>query len=225
MPFPFGDDFFQQSAASYVTGNCGETITSGVNAGVRKQYCGQISQQQPIEVADLAGSGASGNKRDVTSANLRGSYDAGAFDASLILGYNKVDQYRFNDFTGYRNGIPFQTTTGRLVNLPEVFGGQFSNDDKSAELRIASNPAQSLRWATGLYYFDGTRSTATFVGLDGAPLNGEQLAFASARPYVSTNGQWNPATTTSTRASASVPEIPRRWARYAAPRWSICWLR
>ncbi len=200
----YGDDFFQVAAISYMTGNCGVLITSGVTTGVLKQYCGEIKQQQAVEVADLSGSGATGNKREVLATHLRANYDAPWFDVSTVLGYNKVKQERFSDFTGYRNGIPFLTTTGATVYLPETFGGRFDTDDKSVELRISSKQDQRARWAAGLYYFDGYRDTATFVGLDGSNLNGQTLASATGNLYLTSTGQYKPANVTTTLSTEKV---------------------
>jgi len=202
----YGDDHFDVSPLSYMTSNCGVKIGgTGVTAGQYRQFCGQVSgQQQPIEIADISRSGAAGNARQVTFTSLRAAYDLGWGDVSGIYGYNNVEQFRFNDFTGYRNGIPFATSAGTVVSLPELFGGEYNNSDRSLEVRLASKQQQALRWSTGLYGFKGERSTGTLVSIDGSTLPAGTTLTGSAAPYLRPNGAYNPDTVTRTKATDKI---------------------
>ena len=178
----YGHDFFNNPPLTYLDNNCGPINKTGVNinvigpgVGAYSTLCGQINPtQRPVEVARLSpNTGAAGNDRDVFAGTLRGSYDFGFMDGTAILGYNKITQQRFADFTGHRDGIPFITAPnppGTIVNLKEYFGGDNNNSDKSFEVRLATKQNQALRGAAGAYWFVADSSSTTLIGADGSPL-------------------------------------------------------
>ncbi len=205
-----GNDKFENSPISYMTSNCGPTIAgNGPTAGQYRNFCGLITgTQQPIEVANLSGSGATGNSRQVSFSSLRAGYDFGWSDLTTIFGYNDVKEFRFNDFTGYRNGIPFATTAGGTVNLPELFGSEYNNHDSSLEIRLASKPTPGLRWAGGLYGFKGGRQTGTLVSIDGSSLPaGVTLVGATQNFYLRPDGTWNDSTVSRTYSTDKIRSV------------------
>ena len=177
----YGDDFFGAQSAAYLDNNCGPINKSGVNATVNNgagaftQYCGKLDPtQHPVEVAPIAASaGQAGNKRRVQADTLRAAYDFGAVEASALIGYNKVKDQRYADFTGHRDGIPFITAPnppGTIYKLKELFGADANNSDKSLELRVATKQNQALRGSAGLYWFNATSTATTLIGADGSGL-------------------------------------------------------
>ncbi len=178
----YGHDFFDNPPLAYMDNNCGPVNKTGVNAnvlgpglGAYTMLCGQMNPtQHPVEVAALnPTTGASGNKRNVFAGTLRGNYDFGFMDGSAILGYNKVTEQRYADFTGHRDGIPFITAPnppGTIYNLKEYFGSDNNNSDKSLELRLATKQSQALRASAGIYWFVGSSGATTLIGADGSSL-------------------------------------------------------
>ena len=170
----YGDDFFKNPPLAYMDNNCG--LSRPVFGVVLfQQKCGKLDvTTHPIEVAALnPNTGAAGNRRRVTASTLKMTYDYGFAEASALLGFNKVVQQRFADFTGHRDGIPFLTTPnppGTLYNLKEYFGGDNNNTDYSMEFRLASKLDQPLRWSGGLYWFNANNASSTLIGADGSSL-------------------------------------------------------
>jgi iron complex outermembrane receptor protein len=177
----YGDDFFGAQAIAYMDNNCGPINRTGVNASVNggagafTQNCGELNpKQHPVEVAAISpNAGQAGNKRRVQADTLRVGYDFGVVDASALVGYNKVIDQRYADFTGHRDGIPFITAPnppGTIYNLKELFGSDANNADKSLELRVATKQNQALRGSGGMYWFNATSTATTLIGADGSPL-------------------------------------------------------
>ena len=177
----YGDDFFNNPPLAYLDNNCGTISKTGVNASVNggagafTTYCGELNvKQHPVEVASInPNAGIAGNNRRVLANTLRATYDFGPVDGTALIGYNRVKQQRFADFTGHRDGIPFITAPnppGTIYKLKEYFGGDNNNSDKSLELRVASKQNQPLRWAVGTYSFVGNSTSTTLIGADGSSL-------------------------------------------------------
>jgi outer membrane receptor protein involved in Fe transport len=192
-----GEDTFGLPAIGYTDNNCGTISTNPLTApganGIRyTQYCGEIKPTRPVEVSDVSsGAGVTANHRLVTIGTLRGNYDLGFADAAALLGYTDVTQRRFSDFTGLRNGIPFTLSPGPgTINLPEQFGGDNNNTDRSFELRLSSKQNQALRWSSGLYTYHATGTGTTIIGIDGSTLPaGQTIVGATPLLYLTTNGQ------------------------------------
>ena len=195
------DDFFDDPALVYTDNNCGPLVAAGAYAGQFQRYCGEVNyRQRPLEVADIpAAAGSSGNQRKVDAVSVRAAYDFGWGELSGIAGYNKVTAQYFADFTGRRDGIGFALSPGPgFVNLLEIFGSDFNNDDSSVELRLASSQDQALRWALGGYYYDASSTTTTIIGIDGSRLPpGQGIAGAVPNFFLTSNGQ--PSTTNFTQ--------------------------
>lgn len=200
----YGDDFFDNTAARPMANNCGVKQGGiGITAGQFLQYCGEITGGS-VEVAPINPSSApTGNQRRVQFSSLRSEYDLGWSDLTGILGYNTVEQQRFADFFGARDGVPFYTydtatgTYGR-VNLPQLFGNEYNNSDSSLDLRLSSKLNQPTRWSGGFYAFKGQRTTGTLVGLDGSGM--PSTTYLSAEGSDSDN---NPATLPTPLATAN----------------------
>jgi iron complex outermembrane recepter protein len=174
-----GDDVFGQSAIIYNVNNCGFRNTSAAalaqdpNGTGLTAFCGHFDpDQREAEVAILPkNSGTSGNDRKVDFASLNMSYDFGFAKLISLTGYTKVDQQRFIDFIGRRNGIPFLLSPGPgTVNLIELFGSETNNEDFSQEFRLQSEAAKRFRWQLGGFYFKSSKFDQTIIGLDSSQL-------------------------------------------------------
>ncbi len=186
----YGNDFLANPAATYFTNNCGRSTTTSPEGGTQfQQFCGELVQQRPVEVPALnPNSGTAGNNRQVLSINLKGTYDIGFADAAVLFGYNKNTAQRFADFTFRRAGIPFTLVGGGTANLPELFGFDANNADKSIEVRVSSKSNQALRWSAGLYWFEATSTSSTIIGVDGSLVPAGRTVAGTGGQYVTPNG-------------------------------------
>jgi iron complex outermembrane receptor protein len=192
----YGNDFLENPAATYFTNNCGRSTTTSPEGGTQfQQFCGQLKQERPVEIPALnPNSGTAGNNRQVLSINLKGSYDLGSIgDVAVLLGYNKNTAQRFADFTFRRAGIPFTLVGGGTANLPELFGFDANNADKSIEVRLSSKSNQALRWSAGLYWFEATSTASTIIGVDGALVPAGRTVAGTGGQYVTPNGGFSEA--------------------------------
>jgi outer membrane receptor protein involved in Fe transport len=189
----YGNDFLQNPAATYFTNNCGRSTTTSPEGGTQfQQFCGELKAQRPVEIPRLnPNSGTAGNNRQVLSANLKGSYDAGLGDVAVLLGYNRNTAQRFADFTFRRDGIPFTLVGGGTANLPELFGFDADNSDKSIELRFSSKTDQALRWSAGLYWFQASSVSSTIIGVDGTQVPVGRTVAGTGGQYVTPNGGYS----------------------------------
>ena len=192
----YGKDTFGPSAIAYNVNNCG---TRAVPASVQdpggtgfSQFCGRFDPDaHPVEVPIISNlTGASGNDRRVQLGRLNISYDFGFAKLSSLTGYTKIDQQRFTDFIGRRNGAPYILTPGPgTVNLLEYFGSNTNTRDFSQEVRLQSPDSQSFRWQLGGFYYEGRNQSRTILSLDGTPIPaGQQLLAGFPRNSVTTNG-------------------------------------
>ena len=198
--FYYGKDTFGESAIAYNVNNCGTRAVpaSGFDPGGTgfSQFCGKFNPDaHPVEVpVQPSFGGATGNDRKVRLGSLNVTYDFGLFSLSSLTGYTKVDQQRFTDFIGRRNGIPFLLTpSNTYVNLLEQFGSNTNNEDFSEEVRLQSDATRPFRVQAGGFYFKGRTFGTTIIGIDGSRIPaGQTLApangFGQAIDYTTSNG-------------------------------------
>jgi len=194
----YGKDLFGQANFAVTDTNCGGVQAASTpiyGKTVLRQFCGEV-KPLPLEVPTLnAAAGVAGNDREVTAANVRAAWDLGFMDAALLLGHNDVKQRRYNDFTGKRDGIPFQTLNPVGFNFQSVgLGNNGDSKDDQIELRLASKQTQSLRWQGGLNWFDGSSRAGTLVGTDTSKLAAGQTMVNSflQNCYGSSTGGFGP---------------------------------
>lgn len=191
-----GVDTFGLSAIAFNENNCGlrtQPATSQDPSGLGfSQYCGRFDPDiRTVQVPVVrAASGAAGNDRKVNLASLNVTYDFDFATITSLTGYTKIDQQRFTDFIGRRNGIPFNLVPGPgTVNLIELFGSNTNTEDFSQELRIQSPSDQPFRWQLGGFYFKGRNQSRTILSLDGTPIPaGRSLAPGFPANSVTVNG-------------------------------------
>ena len=193
-----GDDQFNVAPQVHADNNCGAFNAARPIPGTQfNYYCGLVTVPHPVEVAAInSGANQAANARNVQIADLHATYDFGFATASIIGGYTNVRQVGFQDFTTYRNGIPFTLTPGPgTVTLLELFGSQNNNEDASVEFRLASKQDQRFRWAVGGYYFHDRNFTSTLVGVDGSQVPAGQTIGGFAGTFVTSHGQFSNAIT------------------------------
>lgn len=163
----YGNDKFGNTPSGYVNNNCAYGVVgfSGSTLGM-DSVCGEVNAGSTEFETSTPAPGTASNTRKVHAINLRGDYDLGWGDASALFGYNKVDQYRFANFTGKRDGLLWNLTdsTGASAGqayLTSYFGSGVESTDKSLEMRLASKQDQRARWATGLYLFKQESTSLT----------------------------------------------------------------
>ncbi len=158
--FYLGNDHFGQDPLVTGTPNC--AFASGAG-----NICGKYVANK-IQIAAIpAGSGNSGNTRDVQSAHLKINYDLGFADVTYLGGYNHVVQRTYEDFTGLRYGLTFNLFPGPgTYNAYELFGNDDDSEDNSHEIRVTSKQDQSFRWAFGGDYFQSRLRATTLIGVD-----------------------------------------------------------
>lgn len=121
-------------------------------AGVsyKSNLCGEYDQNQhPVEVAPEAKQ-AHANDRKIWNAYLRNTYDAGIMNISALTTYTKVTQVRYDDFYGFRDGIPFNLTPGPgTIDLYINFGSNSNVKGFSQELRFSGKSTKRFAgtWA------------------------------------------------------------------------------
>ena len=194
----YGNDRFGESAIAYNINNCGTkaAVPAGTDPGGSgySAFCGRFDPDaHPVEVPNQPKfGGATGNTRKVNLASLNLSYNFGAFKLTSLTGYTKVDQQRFTDFIGRRNGIPFLVTpSNTYVNLLEQFGSNTNNRDFSQELRLQSDASKPFRFQVGGFYFKGKTFNTTIIGIDGSGIPAGQTitgGFGQAIDYTTVDG-------------------------------------
>ncbi|MDO7843413.1 TonB-dependent receptor [Sphingomonas immobilis] len=187
--FYYGNDVFDVTPLVYATNNCGALSTNVNTRGQFTNYCGSLNFN-PLEVASIPkNAGVAGNQREVFLGNVRAHYDIGYGDIGLLVGYQKSDTHRFNDFTGTRSGIPFVGSDGRTYNLLEYFGSDNNDKGWNAELRYTSPQNKPLRFAFGGFYQANDSYSNTIISVDGTPLpTGVTLVDPTALRYLTVNG-------------------------------------
>ncbi len=179
-------DNVDNSATTAVAANCEDRRVRDQNLGVASprssrllNYCGELPSV--TETSLTAVPGASGEKRQLTRAHMKLSWDIqGGATLEAITGYSKLAQRFFVD--GSRNsgetaiftyqplptravpglGIttgPRKTFTTGLLQI----GPTDRSQEISQELRVASDREQPLRYSVGSYYYE-SKSTS---GVDG----------------------------------------------------------
>jgi iron complex outermembrane receptor protein len=192
----YGKDTFGPSAIAYNNNNCGFRNVPASNQDPSgtgfTQFCGGFDDDDhPVEVPVISNlTGAAGNDRKVQLGRFKASYDFGVATLSSLTGYTKIDQQRFTDFIGRRNGAPYRLVPGPgLVNLLEFFGSNTNTEDFSEELRLQSPGDKPFRWQLGGFYYKGRNQSRTILSLDGTPIPaGQQLVAGFARNSVTFNG-------------------------------------
>lgn len=194
----YGRDTFGGAAIAYNINNCGTRAATpaGTDPGQSgySTFCGRFDpDQHPVEVPNQPKFGkTSGNTREVNLASLNISYDFGPVKFTSLTGYSKIDQQRFTDFIGRRNGIPFLVTpSNTYVNLLEQFGSNTNNDDFSEEVRLQSDATKPFRFQLGGFYFKGKTFSTTIIGIDGSGIPAGQTitgGFGQAIDYTTSNG-------------------------------------
>ena len=196
----YGKDTFGTSAIAYNINNCGTRTTppTGFDVGGSgySTFCGHFDPDaHEVETPPQPKfGGTSGNDRKVNLASLNVSYDFGFAKLTSLTGYTKVNQQRFTDFIGRRNGIPFLLTpSNTFINLLESFGSNTNNRDFSEEIRLQSDATKPLRIQVGGFYFKGRTFNTTIIGIDGSRIPaGQTLAasngFGQAIDYTTTDG-------------------------------------
>jgi len=176
----YGDDKYGVPANAAYANNCGTT------------YCGNLSYAKSAGIQESEVAGGTGNSMHTIAAHLKASYDLGWGDASALFGFNRVTENRYVNFSGYREGIPFQLSDGTTQNLNENFGGSTATTNQSLELRLASKQDQRLRLAGGMYLFNSRSDNTTLIGIDGSPLTaGQTLLPAYANFWLTPNGAYS----------------------------------
>ena len=193
--FYYGDDHFDTVALVYAINNCGTTSATAVSLGESPftQYCGRL-RFQPLEVSAVRPqAGAAGNDREVYNGNLRLEVDLGFATASLLGGYNRVTQQRFEDFIGRRTNLRFNLagTPAAQVSAAELFGGDSNNEDYSFEARLSSHQDQPFRWSVGGYYYRNEFTTSTLIGIDASVLPAGRLFGGTAALFATSAGQFS----------------------------------
>jgi iron complex outermembrane receptor protein len=185
----YGRDKFDVTPLVYATNNCGPQSTNPVTAGEFTVYCGALNFN-PVEIASVPDSTEiAGNDREVWFGNVRMNYDLDYGDIGLLFGYQDSQERRFNDFTGDRDGIPFQLTDGSVANLLEYFGSDSNSKGWNAELRFNSPSDMPFRYSLGGYYSKDDGLTSTIISLDGANIpDGLTVANAFAADFVTFDG-------------------------------------
>lgn len=177
----YGKDLFGQANFAVTDTNCGAATSNGqvlYGKTVLRQFCGEV-KPLPLEVPTLnPAAGVAGNDRTVTAANVRLGMKMEAMDLAVLLGYNDVQQRRYNDFTGKRDGLPFNTVNPTALVYQSVqFGNNGNSRDDQLEVRLSSKQNQPLRWQGGLNWFDGSSRVGSLVGTDTSKLApGQTLA-------------------------------------------------
>ncbi len=194
----YGNDKFGESAIAYNINNCGAKTTpaAGTDPGGSgyAAFCGHFDPDaHAVEVPSQPTFGkATGNTRKVNLASFNMTYDLDGMKLTSLTGYTKVDQQRFTDFIGRRNGIPFLVTpSNTYVNLLEQFGSNTNNKDFSEEIRLQSDAKQKFRWEVGGFYFSGKTFSTTIIGIDGSAIPAGQTitgGFGQAIDYTTVDG-------------------------------------
>ena len=192
----YGKDTFGPSAIAYNANNCGfRNVPASVQDPSGQgytQFCGRFDPDaHPVEVPVISNlTGASGNDRRVQLGRLNMSYDFGIAKISSLTGYTKIDQQRFTDFIGRRNGAPYILTPGPgTVNLLEYFGSNTNTRDFSEELRVQSAANHPFRWQFGGFYYESRNQSRTILSLDGTPVPaGQQVLAGFPRNSITVNG-------------------------------------
>ena len=192
----YGKDTFGATAIAYNQNNCGfqnspASVQDPSGTGFT-QFCGHFDPDaHAVEVPVISPlTGAAGNDRKVQLGRLNMSFDMGFAKFSSLTGYTKIDQQRFTDFIGRRNGAPYILTPGPgTINLLEYFGSNTNTKDFSEELRLQSPGNKPFRWQIGGFYYEGRNSSRTILSLDGTPIPaGQQLLAGFPRNSVTVNG-------------------------------------
>ena len=217
----YGDDRFNTVALVYAINNCGPLSPASAALGESPftQYCGRLNFQ-PLEVSPVRpAAGAAGNDREVYSGNLRLEIDAGLGDLTVLGGYNKVTQQRFEDFIGRRNNLVFNLTPATpapsTARAPELFGGDTNNEDYSIEARFVSKQDQPFRWAFGGYYYKNDFATSTLIGIDSSGLPAGKSFAGTAGLFATSNGQF------STTNLTYVEGTDKQLSGFASVDWSL----
>jgi iron complex outermembrane receptor protein len=214
----YGDDWFAQSPNSTLDNNCGLPVADPVIAQqTLGSYCGEVSVGRPPEFANIPGSaGQSGNEREVQVGNVTAGYDFGFASLDSTLGYVRVIQQTFEDFTYKRNGIPFRLTPGGgIVNLYELFGADANNEDVSLEIKLTSAAEQRFRWMGGVYGAKNQGATSTIIGLDASKIPAGQTITGSGALFLTPDG--SPSQTNKTL----VDTTDEQWAIFASADYDI----
>ena len=197
----YGRDHFDTVALVYALDNCGplNAGSAALSESTFTQYCGRLNFNPPEVSAVQPAAGAAGNSRKVLSTNVHLDVDTGFATLSVIGGYNKVTQQRFEDFLGRRNNLVFAIRpTGTppyagplTVRAAELFGGDLNNKDYSFEARLTSKQNQPFRWAFGGYYYHNDFTTSTLIGIDSSVLPAGTAFAGTAALFATPAGQFS----------------------------------
>ena len=219
----YGKDTFGISAIACNNNNCGTQASpvslqdpSGLGFG---QFCGHFDPDaHDVEVPVIRNTtGASGNDRKVNLSSLNLTYDFGFAKLISLTGYTKIDQQRYTDFIGRRNGIPFTLTPGPgVVYLPELFGSNTNTKDFSEEIRLQSRADRPIRVQVGGFYYKGRNASRTILGIDGTDLPaGQNLLAGFPRNSLTVNGAL------SNLVIGQTLQHDRQYSAFAGADWDI----
>lgn len=100
------------------------------------------------------------DERDIREATAKFDWNLGGATLTGIFSYNSVEEITGGD------QFPYTATRNLFGFLDGTQTQYFDIDSRSAELRLASNSAQSLRWMAGAYYLKTNRFVSTTTGSD-----------------------------------------------------------
>ncbi|MCC7198077.1 MAG: TonB-dependent receptor, partial [Gammaproteobacteria bacterium] len=164
------DDRRDSSPQYYAALNCGPGTSITV-------VCGDIPVQEEIGAMP----DALAFSRKVSLFSLDSSYDFGPMSLSGQLAYYKAVMDNYSDYqTGTHGGEgavfdivsrSAPTVVLRRQAVPYYVGaGKGDSESWSAELRLASNQNQRLRWMVGGFYFENEANTTGRYVFDGRAL-------------------------------------------------------
>lgn len=199
----YGDDTFDMNPITFMEPNCGVPVTSFAPFQHLSYTCGKFVAR-PFEVnPDSQADGIRGNSRKVWNSFLKLNFDMGFGDLSSLTTYSHIDQSRFQDFVGRRNGLPFNlvrlsdgATTG-VINLTVNFGNTAKTEDFAQELRFQTKADKPVRLTAGVYYAYLYNINSTDAGIEsdtipaGFTISGNAttcLLFLCDRTFLTPNG-------------------------------------
>lgn len=169
----YSDDVVGNSAISPVAANCENlnsllSVQSPAPPVAYGNYCGKFPAMSRTGLSALPA--ATGNDRDIRRAHLNLSWETGIGTITSLSGYSKVYQTFFVD--GSRNTgetVPFAYIAKPTTLVAGTFqagtlkvfrtgllqvGSPSETEEISTELRLASDPKESVRWSVGAYVYD-----------------------------------------------------------------------
>ncbi len=212
----YGNDTFGMNPVTFMEPNCGVPVTN-FSPFVHLSYtCGRFTPRAFEVNPKSQAPGIRGNDREVWNGFLKLNFDMGVGDLTSLTTYSHIQQSRFQDFVGRRDGLPFglirvedtpllaNAPIIRPINLTVNFGNTGTTEDFAQEVRFQSKPDKPLRLTAGFYFAHQSNLNSTDIGLDIAPIpagftirgNATTCAlFQCDRIFLVPNGQVSPAKT------------------------------